>query len=57
MHNKHLAVKATLAAVGDHFPNFARLAPLLAQYEYGSEYAFGLEIIIDGMAARLPTDA
>ena len=57
MHKEHLDVEAALAAVGDHFPNVARLAPLLAQCEYGSEYAFGLEIIIDGLAARLTSDA
>jgi hypothetical protein len=56
-HKEHLDVEATLAAAGDHFPNVARLAPLLAQCEYGSEYAFGLEIIIDGLAARLTPEA
>jgi AcrR family transcriptional regulator len=55
MQQEHMDVEATLAALGDHFPNVARLAPLLAQCEYGSEYAFGLEIIIDGLAARLAT--
>jgi AcrR family transcriptional regulator len=56
-HDDHIDVEAALSAANDQFPNVARLAPLLAQCEYGSEYAFGLEIIIDGMAARLPTDA
>jgi AcrR family transcriptional regulator len=55
-HNDHIDVQAALSAAGDQFPNVARLAPLLAQCEYGSEYAFGLEIIIDGLAARLTTD-
>jgi hypothetical protein len=41
--------------VADYFPNAARLAPLLAQCEYGSEYAFGLEIFIGGLEARLTT--
>jgi AcrR family transcriptional regulator len=56
-HKEHLDVETTLAAAGDHFPNVARLAPLLVQCEYGSEYAFGLEIIIDGLAARLTPEA
>lgn len=34
-------------------PHVARLAPLLAQCEFDSEYLFGLEIIIDGLEARL----
>lgn len=55
-HNEHIDVQAALSAAGDQFPNVARLAPLLARCEYGSEYAFGLEIIIDGLAARLTTD-
>jgi AcrR family transcriptional regulator len=54
-HNEHVDVEAALSAAGDQFPNVSRLAPLLAQCEYGSEYAFGLEIIIDGLAARLAT--
>jgi hypothetical protein len=29
------------------------LAPLLARCEYASEYAFGLEIIIDALGAQL----
>ncbi|GMQ94348.1 MAG: TetR/AcrR family transcriptional regulator C-terminal domain-containing protein [Acidimicrobiia bacterium] len=53
MNMEHLDVEATLAAASDRFPNVARLAPLLASCEYGSEYAFGLEIIIDGLEARL----
>jgi len=44
---------AQLERVADEFPNVARLAPLLAQCEYGTEFAFGLDIIIDGLAARL----
>lgn len=51
--NEHIDVEATLLAAGEHFPNVARLAPLLASCEYGAEYAFGLEIIIDGLDARL----
>ena len=53
LHKEHLDVEATLAAAADHLPNVARLAPFLAQCEYGSEYAFGLKIIIDGLGARL----
>ena len=46
-------LETQLAQLGEHFPHVARLAPLLAQCEYGSEYSFGLEIIIDGLEARL----
>jgi AcrR family transcriptional regulator len=53
LHKEHLDVEAALTAAADHLPNVARLAPFLAQCEYGSEYAFGLEIIIDGLGARL----
>ena len=35
------------------FPNVAALAPYLAKCEFGAEFAFGLEIIIAGLAARL----
>jgi len=35
------------------FPNVAALAPYLANCEFGAEFAFGLEIIIAGLAARL----
>jgi AcrR family transcriptional regulator len=42
-----------LMRLGDRFPHVAALAPLLAQCEFGSEYAFGLEIIISGLEARL----
>lgn len=47
------AVSDQLVGVADEFPNVARLAPLLAQCEYGTEFAFGLDIIIAGLAARL----
>jgi len=42
-----------LSRLGDRLPHVAALAPLLAQCEFGSEYAFGLEIIISGLEARL----
>ena len=35
------------------FPNLAAIAPYLAECEHGIEFAFGLEIIIAGLAARL----
>lgn len=35
------------------FPHVGRLAPLLVQCQWDEEYMFGLEIIIDGLAARL----
>lgn len=48
-------LEAQLAGLEDLFPNVAALAPQLARCEFGSEYAFGLEIIIDGLSARLPS--
>jgi hypothetical protein len=34
------------------FPNVEALTPYLSRCEYRSEFAFGLEIIIDGLEAR-----
>jgi AcrR family transcriptional regulator len=48
-------LESELASLGDVFPNVAALAPELARCEFGSEYSFGLEIIIDGLGARLPS--
>jgi len=42
-----------LSRLGDRFPHVVALAPLLAECEFGSEFAFGLEIIISGLEARL----
>jgi len=42
-----------LAGATDDFPNVARLAPLLECCEFVTEFAFGLDIIIDGLEARL----
>jgi len=39
--------------LAEAYPNVARLAPLLECCEYVSEFAFGLDIIIDGLDARL----
>ena len=41
------------ARMAEEFPNVTRLAPLLECCEYMTEFAFGLDIIIDGLAARL----
>jgi AcrR family transcriptional regulator len=46
-------LEARLAGLGGRFPHVADLAPLLADCEFGAEYAFGLEIIISGLEARL----
>ena len=35
------------------FPHVGRLAQLLVQCQWDQEYMFGLEIIIDGLAARI----
>ena len=48
-----LDLESMLANLGDEFPNVARMAPLLAECDFNTEYAFGLDIIIDGLAARL----
>jgi AcrR family transcriptional regulator len=52
-HHQESEVSDQLERLATEFPNVARLAPLLAQCEYGTEFAFGLDIIIDGLAARL----
>lgn len=46
-------LEAQLSRLSARFPHVAALAPLLADCEFGSEYAFGLEIIISGLEARL----
>jgi AcrR family transcriptional regulator len=48
-------LESQLASLADVFPNVAALAPELARCDFGSEYSFGLEIIIDGLGARLPS--
>ena len=42
-----------LSSLQSQFPNVAQLAPYLAACEFGTEFAFGLDIIIDGLSARL----
>jgi AcrR family transcriptional regulator len=46
-------LEVRLASLGGRFPHVAALAPMLADCEFGAEYAFGLEIIISGLEARL----
>ena len=46
-------LETQMQQMADHFPHVARLAPLLAQCQFDNEYMFGLEIIIDGLEARL----
>jgi AcrR family transcriptional regulator len=48
------AFKTWLTRAGDVYPNITRLAPLIMNCEFGREYEFGLEVIIDGLAGRLP---
>ena len=43
-----------LSQAGDLHPNIARLAPLITNCQFGQEYQSGLEVVIDGLAARLP---
>lgn len=45
------------AQLAERFPHVAALAPYLAECEPGAEFAFGLEIIISGLQARLDGDA
>lgn len=42
-----------LSQSSDRFPNVAALSPLLAQCDFSMEYMFGLDIILDGLEARL----
>jgi AcrR family transcriptional regulator len=42
--------------MADQIPHVVALAPLLAECEFGTEFAFGLEIIISGLEARLSRD-
>lgn len=42
-----------LPRLAEAFPYIARLAPLLMECAWDSEYMFGLEIIIDGLESRL----
>lgn len=55
-HDKGVDFEDLLAQSSDLYPNVARLAPLLVGCAYDSEYAYGLEIIIDGLESRLATD-
>ena len=42
-----------LGEVGDRFPHVTQMAPYLVACDFNTEYAFGLDIIIDGLSARL----
>jgi AcrR family transcriptional regulator len=56
-HSKELdGREEELARLGDRFPNVAALAPLLAGCEFADEYAYGLDIIISGLGARLSSN-
>ncbi|MDH3397568.1 MAG: TetR/AcrR family transcriptional regulator [Acidimicrobiia bacterium] len=48
------AFETWLSRAGDIHPNITRLAPLIINCQFGREYEFGLEVIIDGLAGRLP---
>ncbi|MGB7859427.1 MAG: TetR/AcrR family transcriptional regulator C-terminal domain-containing protein, partial [Acidimicrobiia bacterium] len=49
MTNLHVS----LDQIGDDYPNVAAIGPQLANCQWDREYMFGLEIIIDGLQARL----
>lgn len=51
--NKDWDLEGRLSALQDHYPHVAALAPFLADCEFGTEFAFGLDIIISGLDARL----
>jgi AcrR family transcriptional regulator len=53
MHTEMANLELVIQQMADQFPHVARLAPLLAQCHFHNEYMFGLEIIIDGLEARL----
>ncbi len=53
MDKKVANLDAMLEEIDDAFPHVARMAPLMAGCDYRSEFAFGLDIIIDGLASRL----
>lgn len=42
-----------LSKLDDRYPNVVQLAPYIAECEFVTEFAFGLDIIIDGLDARL----
>lgn len=44
---------ARLIGIGDRFPHVVALAPYLSECAFDEEFAFGLEIIIDGLDSRL----
>jgi len=47
------AFETWLSRAGNSHPNITRLAPLIMNCQFGREYEFGLEVIIDGLASRL----
>lgn len=52
-HQKNAAIEERLPSIMREFPNVGRLAPLLIECSWDTEYQFGLEIILDGLEARL----
>jgi AcrR family transcriptional regulator len=46
-------IEEQLSRLGDRYPHVAELAPYLAGCEFGTEFAFGLDIIISGLDSRL----
>lgn len=49
----HTHLQMALIEMGQQLPHVVAIAPLLAECDYETEYMFGLEIIIDGLEARL----
>lgn len=52
-HKDFSSIEEQLPRISREFPNVARLAPLLIDCSWDTEYQFGLEIILDGLEARL----
>ncbi len=48
------AFEAWLSREGDLHPSITRLAPLIMDCRFDREFEFGLDVIIDGLSARLP---
>lgn len=48
-----VGLETRLASLGNEFPHVVALAPYLAECAFDQEFAFGLEIIVDGLNSRL----
>lgn len=51
--HEYADLEARMASLAPEYPNVAALSLFLAESDFRREYQFGLEIIIDGLEARL----